>query len=186
MTPLLQTRESVGWQNELQICTGPSELEGEECRRSRLPSETFAARRTMFLHAHNAQAVSRQANASARAGFHVDQLSCGNSFGRWSRQGREVPLGKRHLRRSRLPSETFAARRTFSRMSIMPRPFRGRLTHRQGLVSTLTSFPVATRLVAGRGRAAKCRSASGTYVVGIRFMGAGKWVSLAFRNHSGT
>ncbi len=67
-------------------------------------------------------------------------------------------------RRCFLPESTFAVRRTLSRMRLMPKPFATEEHTRRCCVSTVTCIHVDTRLVAGRGDAAKCRSASGTYI----------------------
>ncbi len=63
-----------------------------------------------------------------------------------------------------LPESTFAARRTLSCMHMMPKPLEEREHTRRCWVSTVTCIHVDTRQVAGCGDAAKCRSASGTYI----------------------
>jgi len=80
----------------------------------------------------------------------------GTSQGRRSRRGREVPLGKRDLRRSILPEWTFAARRTRWAREIQGKPSQPERS--SGLILNMAPCKVA-----GRGGAAKSNSASWTY-----------------------
>jgi hypothetical protein len=57
----------------------------------------FRRQANLFLHALNAKATWLKRTGGARLGFHGHLQSGGGSSGRWSRRGREVPLGKRHL-----------------------------------------------------------------------------------------
>ena len=92
----LTTHSVYGTRQAARCCSASSTY----CR-SRLPGETFAVRRTFSCMHVMPKPLRKKRTDSARLLFHVDLQSRGTSSGRWSRRGREVPFGKRHLQRAK-------------------------------------------------------------------------------------